>query len=179
VVVGACSLPGTMLHDVVHFLVARLMIYIGVIDIKVTHNQSKYCGYSNSLKTIASPSMQMGWTVAQSLSGRTLGARKNPRRGSGRQYRHTAPDQKSHSNNRHKCSAPSRSLLNRHNRRQCQHPGEMRNTHRRHDQHQRPAATETIESVADTKIPRRSEPTAGNAAPESRTGDDRLVGTVL
>jgi hypothetical protein len=35
----------------------------------------------------------------------------------------------------------------------------MRYAHGKHDEHQRPAATQTIESVADTKIPRRSVPT--------------------
>ena len=36
----------------------------------------------------------------------------------------------------------------------------MRYAHGKHDEHQRPAATQTIESVADAKIPRRSDPTA-------------------
>ena len=36
----------------------------------------------------------------------------------------------------------------------------MRYTHGKHDEHQRPAATKTIESMADTKIPRRSDATA-------------------
>jgi hypothetical protein len=36
----------------------------------------------------------------------------------------------------------------------------MRYARGKHDEHQRPAATQTIESVADAKFPRRSDPTS-------------------
>jgi hypothetical protein len=53
-----------------------------------------------------------------------------------------------------------RRLFNRHHHGQQQHPGKMCYAHRKHDEHQRPAATQTIESMAKAKVPGCTDPTS-------------------
>src|SRR5271163_3731182 len=94
--------------------------------------------------------------IWDSLPAQTPRTGENCGGGVWRQQCQAAPGQKGGSNQRNKWTAPGRCFLDRHDRGQYQHAGQMRDTDRKHDKHQSPAATQAVQSVADAEIPCRS-----------------------